>query len=60
MYQAVVENLASEQYSSRLPAVHKILYLLFTEGYLASDAEMAIRQELETVISKMPKYHLLL
>ena len=37
---------ASEQYSSRLPAVHKILYLVFTEGYLSSHAEMAIRREL--------------
>ena len=28
-----------EQYSSRLPAVNKILYVLFTEGYLSSHAE---------------------
>lgn len=41
-----VEELSAEQYSSRLPAVHKILYLLFTEGYLSSDADTAIRQEL--------------
>ncbi len=34
------------QVSSRLPAVRKILYLLFTEGYLSSHAEMAIRREL--------------
>jgi len=40
------EDLDSEQYASRLPAVHKILYLLFTEGYLSSHAETAIRQEL--------------
>ncbi len=39
-------ELTGEQYSSRLPAVHQILYLLFTEGYLSSHAEMAIRQEL--------------
>jgi RNA polymerase sigma-70 factor (ECF subfamily) len=39
-------ELSGEQYSSRLPAVHRILYLLFTEGYLSSHAEMAIRQEL--------------
>ena len=39
-------ELTSEQYSSRLPAVHKILYLVFTEGYLSSHAEMAIRREL--------------
>ncbi len=39
-------ELSGEQYSSRLPAVHKILYLLFTEGYLSSHTEMAIRREL--------------
>jgi RNA polymerase sigma-70 factor (ECF subfamily) len=39
-------ELTGEQYSSRLPAVRQILYLLFTEGYLSSHAEMAIRQEL--------------
>lgn len=31
---------------SRLPAVNKILYLLFTEGYLSTHAENAIRKEL--------------
>ncbi len=41
-----LEELTGEQYSSRLPAVHKILYLLFTEGYLSSHAELAIRREL--------------
>ena len=30
----------------RRPAVHHVLYLLFTEGYLASHATHAIRQEL--------------
>jgi len=39
-------ELTGEQYSSRLPAVNKILYLLFTEGYLSSHTEMAIRREL--------------
>ncbi len=39
-------ELSDEQYASRLPAVHKILYLLFTEGYLSSHAELAIRREL--------------
>src|SRR5947208_12707651 len=34
-------ELNGEQYSSRLPAVNKILYLLFTEGYLSSHAESA-------------------
>ena len=40
------KELSREQYSSRLPAVRKVLYLLFTEGYLSSHAEMAIRREL--------------
>ncbi len=39
-------ELTGEQHSSRLPAVNKILYVLFTEGYLSSHAEMAIRREL--------------
>src|SRR5258705_10055656 len=39
-------ELTSEQYSSRLPAVNKIIYLLFTEGYLSSQSETAIRREL--------------
>lgn len=39
-------ELTGEQYSSRLPAVNKILYLLFTEGYLSSNTEQTIRQEL--------------
>ncbi len=39
-------ELTGEQYSSRHPAVNKILYILFTEGYLSSHAEMAIRREL--------------
>jgi RNA polymerase sigma factor (sigma-70 family) len=37
---------SSAQYSSRLSAVHRIVYLLFTEGYLSSHAETAIRREL--------------
>jgi len=40
------DALTGEQYSSRLPAVHTILYLLFAEGYLSSHAETAIRREL--------------
>ncbi|MBI3005108.1 MAG: sigma-70 family RNA polymerase sigma factor [Ignavibacteriales bacterium] len=39
-------ELSGEQYSSRLPAVHKVLYLLFTEGYLSSHTAQAIRKEL--------------
>ena len=39
-------ELTGEQYASRLPGVNKILYLLFTEGYLSSHAETPIRREL--------------
>jgi RNA polymerase sigma factor (sigma-70 family) len=39
-------DVTREQYASRRPAVNKVLYLLFTEGYLSSHAEMAIRREL--------------
>ncbi len=39
-------ELTDGQLASRRPAVHRILYLLFTEGYLSSHAEMAIRREL--------------
>jgi RNA polymerase sigma factor (sigma-70 family) len=39
-------ELSDRQYFSRLPAVHKVLYLVFTEGHLSSHAEMAIRREL--------------
>jgi RNA polymerase sigma-70 factor (ECF subfamily) len=40
------EELSLEQYTQRLPAVQRILYLLFTEGYLSSHATLAIRHEL--------------
>jgi RNA polymerase sigma factor (sigma-70 family) len=39
-------DLSAQQLASRLPAVQAILYLLFTEGYLSSHAEAAIRREL--------------
>ncbi len=41
-----LDDLGSEQFVSRLPAVHKILYVVFTEGYLSAHAEKAIRLEL--------------
>jgi RNA polymerase sigma-70 factor (ECF subfamily) len=40
------DDLTAAQLTSRLPAVHAILYLLFTEGHLSSHAEIAIRREL--------------
>lgn len=40
------DDLSSTQLASRLPAVISILYLMFTEGYLSSQADQAIRREL--------------
>lgn len=44
----VTGELTGERYAERLPAVRKILYLLFTEGYLSAHAQTAIRRELCT------------
>ena len=41
-----IGELTARQCSARLPAVNSVLYLLFTEGYLSSRADMAIRREL--------------
>jgi RNA polymerase sigma factor (sigma-70 family) len=41
-----VHELTPNQLVSRLPAVQAILYLLFTEGYLSSHPDGAIRREL--------------
>jgi RNA polymerase sigma factor (sigma-70 family) len=41
-----LEELTPSELSSRLPAVQSILYVLFTEGYLSSHADGAIRREL--------------
>jgi RNA polymerase sigma-70 factor (ECF subfamily) len=40
------EELTPTRVASRLPAVQSILYVLFTEGYLSSHADGAIRREL--------------
>src|SRR4029077_17634442 len=45
-YPLRIGDLTREQCAVRLPAVTKVLYLLFTEGYLSSHAELAIRREL--------------
>ncbi|WP_227010245.1 RNA polymerase sigma factor [Pelagibius marinus] len=42
----LLDELTGDEYSARLPAVKKTLYLLFTEGYLSSHARMATRREL--------------
>jgi len=39
-------ELNHEEYSLRLPSVNKVLYLIFTEGYLSVNHEISIRQEL--------------
>ena len=36
---------ALAEFSSRLPAVHSALYLLFDEGYQRANAEFAVRSE---------------
>jgi RNA polymerase sigma-70 factor (ECF subfamily) len=43
---SVPDDLSGDQFASRLPAVQGILYLLFTEGYLSSHADAAIRRDL--------------
>lgn len=39
-------ELSAGQHATRLPAVQRTLYLLFTEGYLSSQTESALRKEL--------------
>lgn len=39
-------ELSGEHVASRLPGVHRILYLLFTEGHLSTHSEVSIRREL--------------
>jgi RNA polymerase sigma factor (sigma-70 family) len=43
---AMPTDFSDESFSRRLPTVHSILYLLFTEGHLSTNAEMALRREL--------------
>lgn len=40
------EDMSHESYRARLRAVQAVLYLLFTEGYLSSHEDFAIRSEL--------------
>jgi RNA polymerase sigma-70 factor (ECF subfamily) len=40
------EDLSHQSYRTRLAAVRAVLYLLFTEGYLSSHEDVAIRNEL--------------
>jgi RNA polymerase sigma factor (sigma-70 family) len=41
-----IETPPLEALRSRLPSVHRVIYLLFNEGYLSAHAEQAIRREL--------------
>lgn len=43
---APLGELCDKQYASRLPAVQRILYVLFTEGYLSCHVSQPIREEL--------------
>ena len=42
----VLPELTLQQHEDRLPGVHRVLYLLFTEGHLSVQADLAIRREL--------------
>jgi len=41
-----LDDLGPAQYEQRMPAVHRIIYAVFTEGYLSNHASQAIRSEL--------------
>lgn len=41
-----LDSLSGHDLIQRLPAIQKVLYLMFTEGYLSLHAEFAIRREL--------------
>ncbi len=42
----VLATLTHSEMKTRLPIVHAVVYVLFTEGYLSSHSEIAIRQDL--------------
>lgn len=41
-----LNTLADSELVTRIPSIHHVLYLIFTEGYLSSHADIAIRQDL--------------
>ena len=41
-----LNNLSESEMAARLSSIHRVLYLVFTEGYLSSHTEIAIRQDL--------------
>lgn len=42
----LIESLSDSIIVKRMPSVHRILYLVFTEGYLSSHTDVAIRKDL--------------
>ena len=44
--ETLVEDFSSEVVQARLPAVHEVLYLLFSEGHFSYHSEQAIRIEM--------------
>ncbi len=43
---SALDTLTDADLVNRLPTVHQVLYLVFTEGYLSSHSDMAIRKDL--------------
>ncbi|GLR69528.1 RNA polymerase sigma factor [Agaribacter marinus] len=41
-----IDSVAADQLENRIESVYKVIYLIFTEGYLSSDADYSIRQDL--------------
>lgn len=41
-----LDSLTDAELNDRLPSIHRVLYLVFTEGYLSSHPDRAIRQDL--------------
>lgn len=41
-----LESMSGDEMTTRLSSVHRVLYLVFTEGYLSSHADIVIRQDL--------------
>lgn len=42
----LLDSLTDSHIVERMPSVHRVLYLVFTEGYLSSHADLAIRKDL--------------
>lgn len=42
----LIESLNDSKIVERMPSIHRVLYLVFTEGYLSSHADLVIRKDL--------------